>query len=195
MITAKNVQELRTKTGAGMMSCKKALQESNGDFEQAVDILRKQGEDVLNARQGKDASEGFIGSYLHHGKIAALVEVNCETDFVAKSEEFQSFANNLAMHVVASDPLFLDEESMDESFVMREMKIWDAQLVEQNKPEKMIAQIIKGKTKKLVGQVCLMNQEYVKDTDKSITDLLNEISMKIGEKIVIKRFVKFEIGG
>lgn len=194
MITATNVQELREKTGVGMMDCKKALQESNGDVEKAVVILRKKGVDVMNARQGKEASEGFIGVYSHGGKIGVMVEVNSETDFVAKNAEFQEFANNVAMHIAAAKPKYLTADDMDEKFVEGEKAIWIDQLKEQGKPEQIIPKIIEGKMKKLAQDVCLMNQAYVKDTDKSIEDLLGELVAKMGEKIVIKKFERFEIG-
>lgn len=197
MITAENVQGLREKTGAGLMDCKKALQDSDGDVERAIVILRKMGLNDMSAREGKPASEGYIGSYNHGGKIAVLVEVNCETDFVAKTDEFQEFANNVAMHIVATNPMTVSEQELTEKhaeFLIKEKEFYLEDLKAQGKPESMFDKIIVGKLKKLASEVCLMNQKYVKDADKTIANLLEELAMKVGEKVVIKRFVRLKVG-
>lgn len=192
--TAENVRILREKTGAGMMDCKKALTESNGDFEKAIDFLRMKGLAAAEKKQGRVAAEGTIGSYIHNGKIGVLVEVNCETDFVARSDDFQNFVKDIAIHIAAADPKFLKSDEMDESFKQREAQIYAAQLIEQGKPEKMIPNIVEGKLKKLSQEVCLYDQLFVKDTDKTIKMLVNELTLKLGEKIEIRRFVKFLLG-
>lgn len=193
-ISTEDVKALREKTGAGMMDCKKALSETNGDFEKAIDYLRKKGLAAVEKKQGRVAAEGIIGSYVHNGKIGVLVEVNCETDFVARNEDFQNFVKDVALHIAAADPKFLREDEMDESFKEREASIYAAQLKEQGKPENMIAKIVEGKLKKLSSEVCLLDQAFVKDPDKNIKTLLNEITLKLGEKIDIRRFVKFQLG-
>ncbi|MBP9673917.1 MAG: translation elongation factor Ts [Bacteriovoracaceae bacterium] len=192
--TANDVKELREMTGAGMMDCKKALTECNGDKEKSVDFLRSKGLAAAQKKQSRVAAEGMIASYIHNGKIGVLVEVNCETDFVARNEDFQSFAKDVAMHIAAADPKFLKADEIDESFKNREAEVYTAQLKEQGKPEKMIAGIVQGKLKKLATEVCLYDQAFVKDSDKSINDLVNEITLKLGEKIQIRRFVKFNLG-
>jgi len=194
MITAQIVRELRAKTGAGMMDCKKALQETDGDTERAVEILRKKGLNVLSARDQKVTEEGFIGSYNHGGRIGVIVEVNCETDFVAKNEEFRKFANDVALHIAAANPMAVSGDDLDLEFVNKEIALWDCQLREEGKPEQIIPKIIEGKLAKLKTEVCLMHQPYVKDTDKTISDLLNELVAKFGEKIVIRRFQRFGVG-
>lgn len=192
--TAEDVRDLRAKTGAGMMDCKKALSECNGDMEKSIDYLRKKGLAAVQKRQGRIASEGVIGSYIHNGKIGVMVEVNCETDFVAKNEDFQRFAKDVAMHIAASDPKFIRATDIDEGFKNREAEIYAAQLKEQGKPDNMIAKIVEGKISKLSKDVCLLEQPFVKNPDVSVSDLLNEITLKLGEKIDIRRFVKYNLG-
>ncbi len=192
--SANDVKDLREKTGAGMMDCKKALTETNGDIEKAVDYLRTKGLAAAQKKQGRIAAEGTIGSYIHNGKIGVMVEVNCETDFVAKSDDFQTFVKDVAMHIAASSPLFLAATDIDESYKARESEIYAQQLKEQGKPEKMIPGIVKGKLDKMASEVCLLEQKFVKNPDVSIQDLVNELTMKIGEKISIRRFVKFNLG-
>ncbi|MDH5581172.1 MAG: translation elongation factor Ts [Bdellovibrionales bacterium] len=193
-ITASAVKELREKTGAGMMDCKKALSETNGDMEKAVDFLRKKGLAAAAKKAGRIAAEGLVHSYIHGGKIGVLVEVNCETDFVSKNEDFKVFVNDIAMHIAASDPKFIRAEEMDEGFKNREAEIYAAQLKDQGKPENMIPKIVEGKINKLAQEVCLLEQKFVKNPDLTIKELLNEITLKCGEKVDIRRFVKFNLG-
>lgn len=193
-ITAKMVSELREKTGAGMMDCKKALGETNGDIEKAIDFLRQKGLAAAQKKQSRIAAEGIIGSYIHSGRIGVMVEVNCETDFVAKSEDFVNFVKDVAMHVAAADPKFVKASEMDQAFVEREIAIYTAQLKEEGKPDAMISKIVEGKVKKLSTEVCLLDQKFVKNPDISVQDLINELTVKVGEKIDIRRFVKFNLG-
>ena len=193
-ITAKLVSELREKTGAGMMDCKKALGEVNGDIEKAIDYLRQKGLAAAQKKQSRIAAEGAVGSYIHGGKLGVLVEVNCETDFVAKSEDFQTFVKDVAMHVAAADPKFVRSSEMDQAFIDREVAIYTAQLKEEGKPEAMIPKIVDGKVKKLASEVCLLDQKFIKNPDISVQDLINELTIKVGEKIDVRRFVKFNLG-
>lgn len=193
-ITAKMVNELREKTGAGMMDCKKALVEVGGDIEKAVDFLRTKGLAAAQKKQSRVAAEGAIGSYVHSGRIGVLVEVNCETDFVAKSDDFQNFVKDVAMHIAAADPKFIRGSEMDQSFIEREIAIYTAQLKDEGKPEAMISKIVEGKVKKLSKEVCLLEQPFIKNPDLSVQDLINELTIKIGEKIDVRRFVKFNLG-
>jgi len=193
--SANDVKDLREKTGAGMMDCKKALSECNGNMDDAVDYLRKKGLAAAQKKQGRIAAEGIIGSYIHmNSKIGVIVEVNCETDFVAKNPEFQHFAHDVAMHIAAADPKFVRDDEMDENFKNKEAEIYAAQLKEQGKPEKMIPKIVEGKLSKLAEEVCLYNQKFVKNPDKTVNDLINELTLKIGEKISVRRFHKFVVG-
>lgn len=193
-ITAKLVSELREKTGAGMMDCKKALGETNGDMEKAIDYLRQKGLAAAQKKQSRIAAEGAIGSYVHSGRIGVLVEVNCETDFVAKSDDFQIFVKDVAMHIAAADPRFVRASEMDQTFIDREVAIYTAQLKDEGKPEAMISKIVEGKVKKLSSEVCLLEQKFVKNPDISVQDLINELTIKVGEKIDVRRFVKFNLG-
>ncbi len=193
-ITAKMVNELREKTGAGMMDCKKALVDVGGDIEKAVDLLRTKGLAAAQKKQSRVAAEGAVGSYVHSGRIGVLVEVNCETDFVAKSDDFQNFVKDVAMHIAAADPKFVRATEMDQSFIEREVAIYTAQLKDEGKPEAMISKIVEGKVKKLSKEVCLLEQPFVKNPDLSVQDLINELTIKIGEKIDVRRFVKFNLG-
>ena len=194
-ISAGMVKELREKTGAGMMDCKKALSEVNGDMEKAVEFLRKKGLATAQKRAGRALNEGIIQSYIHMtGKLGVLVEVNCETDFVAKNEDFQEFAKNIAMHIAASNPLGITPEDVPEDLIEKEKEIYRAQALEMGKPENVIDKIVEGKLKKFYVESCLLNQPYVRDTDVSVADLLAELIAKIGENISIKRFVRYQIG-
>jgi len=193
-ITAKLVSDLREKTGAGMMDCKKALTEMNGDLEKAIDYLRQKGLAAAQKKQSRVAAEGAIGSYIHGGRMGVMVEVNCETDFVAKSEDFLTFVKDVAMHIAAADPKFVRASEMDQAFVDREISIYAAQLKEEGKPENMIPKILEGKVKKLASEVCLLEQKFVKNPDISVQDLINELTIKVGEKIDVRRFVKFNLG-
>lgn len=194
-ISAAHVKELREKTGAGMMDCKQALAASGGDMVQAVDFLRKKGLATAQKRAGRTTSEGTIASYIHMGgKLGVMVEVNCESDFVAKNDAFQEFARNIAMHIAASNPLGVKPEDIAADVVAKEKEIYTAQARETGKPEKVIEKIVEGKLKKFFEDSCLMNQAYVRNPDIRVSDLLNELIAKIGENISIKRFVRFQVG-
>ena len=194
-ISATMVRELREKTGAGMMDCKKALSETGGNFEKAVDYLRQKGLATAAKRAGRVASEGRIGSYIHAGgKIGVMVEVNCETDFVAKTDDFQAFAKDVAMQIAASNPLYVRREDVAPETLEREREIYRVQAREAGKPEKVMDKIVDGKLEKFYGEVCLMEQTFVKDTDITIQDLLNGLIGKLGEKIEIRRFARFQVG-
>ena len=194
-ISAGMVKELREKSGAGIMDCKAALAECDGDMERAIDFLRKKGIATAAKRAGRATSEGTVQSYIHMGgKIGVLVEVNCETDFVAKTDDFCEFARNIAMHVAATNPVGITPEDVPAEVVEREREIYRAQVIEMGKPEQMVEKIAEGKLNKFFKESCLMNQQYVKDPDKTIADYLNEVIAKTGEKITIKRFARFQIG-
>lgn len=194
-IASELVKELREQTGVGIMACKNALQEAGGDITQAVDLLRKKGIAKAQKREGRSASEGQVQAYIHMGgKIGVLVEVNCETDFSAKTEDFSNFVKNLAMHIAATNPMAIAEEGLPEDIVEREKEIYRAQTLESGKPEKVVDKIIDGKMKKFVSEVCLLKQAYVRDPDLTIEDLLNELKVKTGENIIIRRFARFQLG-
>jgi len=191
------VKELREKTSAGIMDCKAALQESQGDMEKAVDYLRQKGLAVAQKRAGRTAtaSEGVVHSYIHAGgKIGVMVEVNCETDFTARSEAFLDFAKNLAMHIAATSPLSIDHEGLSPEIVAREQEIYRAQALETGKPEKIADKIVEGKLKKFYQEVCLLEQAYVRDTDITVEDLLNELRAKTGENVMVTRFIRYQVG-
>jgi len=188
-------KELREKTNAGIMDCKAALQESQGDMEKAVDYLRQKGLAVAQKRAGRTASEGVVHSYIHAGgKIGVMVEVNCETDFTARSEAFLDFAKNLAMHIAATSPLSIDREGLSPEIVAREQEIYRAQALETGKPEKIADKIVEGKLKKFYQEVCLLQQAYVRDTDITVEDLLNELRAKTGENVIVSRFIRYQLG-
>ncbi|MCD6376153.1 MAG: translation elongation factor Ts [Caldisericaceae bacterium] len=194
-ITAAMVKELREKTGAGMMDCKKALQEAEGDFEKAVELLRKKGIAKAAKRAEREANEGVVTAYIHPGsKLGALVEVNCETDFVAKTDDFQEFAKNIAMHIAASNPLAVSREDLDQTILEKEKEIYREQALASGKPEHIVDKIVEGRLEKYFSEVCLLEQPYVKDPDKTIKELLTETIAKVGENINIKRFARFRIG-
>jgi len=194
-ITAALVKQLREKSGAGMMDCKNALKECDGDIEKASDFLRKKGLATAAKRAGRAMSKGVVESYIHMGgKLGVLVEVNCETDFVAKNDDFKEFARNVAMHVAATNPVGIKEEDVPEDVVTREREVYRGQALELGKPEKMIEKIVDGKMNKFFKENCLMNQAYVRNPDLTIADLINELIAKIGENITIKRFARFQIG-
>jgi elongation factor Ts len=194
-ISAAMVKELREKSGAGMMDCKNALKECDGDLEKAIDFLRKKGIATAAKRAGRATSEGTVQSYIHMGgKIGVMVEVNCETDFVAKTDDFNEFARNIAMHVAATNPVGIVPEDVPQEVIDREREIYKAQVLEMGKPEKMVEKIAEGKMNKFFKESCLMNQQYVKEPDKTIADYLNEVIARTGEKITIKRFARFQIG-
>jgi elongation factor Ts len=194
-ISAAMVKELREKSGAGIMDCKAALAECDGDLEKAVDFLRKKGIATAAKRAGRATSEGTVQAYIHMGgKIGVLVEVNCETDFVAKTDDFGDFAKNIAMHIAATNPVGIVAEDVPSAVIEREREIYRAQVLEMGKPEQMVEKIAEGKLNKFFKENCLMNQQYVKEPDKTIADYLNEVIAKTGEKITIKRFARFQIG-
>ncbi len=194
-ISAALVKQLREKSGAGIMDCKSALKECDGDIEKASDFLRKKGLATAAKRAGRAMSEGVIESYIHMGgKLGVLVEVNCETDFVAKNDDFKEFAKNVAMHIAATGPVGIKEEDVPEEVVSREKDVYRGQALELGKPEKMIEKIVAGKLNKFFKENCLMNQAYVRNPDLTIADLINELIAKIGENITIKRFERFQIG-
>lgn len=194
-ITADMVKKLRDRSGAGIMDCKEALTECDGDMEKAADYLRKKGLATAKKRAGRATSEGVVQSYIHMGgKIGVLVEVDCETDFVAKTDEFKEFAKNIAMHIAASSPLGVVPEDIPEDLINREKEIYRAQAKETGKPEQMIEKIVEGKMSKFYKESCLMNQMYVRDTNLTISDVLNDTIAKTGEKITIRRFARFQIG-
>jgi elongation factor Ts len=194
-ISAAMVKQLRDKTNAGIMDCKAALKDCDGDMEKAVDFLRKKGLATAAKRAGREASEGTVQSYIHMGgKIGAMVEVNCETDFVAKNEDFIEFTRNIAMHVAAANPVALTQEDVPADVVEREMAIYRDQAKELGKPAQMIDKIAAGKLGKFYKESCLMNQQFVRDPDKTIADYLNEMIAKTGEKMEIKQFARFQIG-
>ena len=194
-ISAAAVKELREKTNAGMMDCKKALTECQGDINKAIDWLRQKGLSVAAKRADRISSEGQIMSYIHAGgKLGVLVEINCETDFTGKTEEFTQFARDLAMHIAAANPVCIDPESMPYDILAREKAIYQAQVAESGKPEKIWDKIIEGKLEKFMSDSCLLKQAFVKDSDKTVEDLLNEMRAKTGENIQIRRFTRFALG-
>lgn len=177
------------------MDCKQALAENDGDMEKAVDFLRKKGLATAAKRAGRATSEGTVQSYIHMGgKIGVMVEVDCETDFVAKTDDFIEFARNLAMHIAATNPVGITAEDVPEDVIERERSIYRDQALEMGKPEKMIDKIVDGKLNKFFKESCLMDQPFVRDPDKTITDYLNEVIAKTGEKVTIKRFARFQVG-
>ncbi len=194
-ISAETVKQLREKTGAGIMDCKEALTVCEGDMEKAIDHLRKKGLATAAKRAGRAMTEGTVQSYIHMGgKLGVLVEINCETDFVSKNENFKDFTKNIAMHIAAANPVSVRREEVPQELVQREMEIYRAQAKEMGKPEKMIDKIAEGKLEKFFKDSCLMNQAYVRDPSITISDLLSELIAKTGENIIIKRFIRFQIG-
>jgi elongation factor Ts len=194
-ITSAMVKELRVKTGAGMMDCKEALTAENGDFEKAIDYLRKKGMSAATKRSSKAAKDGAIASYIHMGgKIGVMVEVNCETDFVAKTDDFQNMAKDLAMQVAASNPRYVRPEEISAADLEREKEIYRSQLLEEKKPEKIWDKIIEGKLNKYFEEVCLMNQKFIKNTDITVGALVTNMIAKTGENIIVRRFARFQLG-
>jgi elongation factor Ts len=194
-VSAKDVKELRDRTGAGMMDCKKALTETGGDMEAAIDLLRSKGEAKAAKRAERSANEGTVGSYIHHGgRIAVLVELNCETDFVANTDEFKGLARDLAMHIAASNPMSVSEADIPAEVVERERAVYLEQVRNEGKPENIQEKIVDGKIRKFFEEVTLMKQPFVKDPDKTIEKLVVEVSARTGEKINVARFVRFAVG-
>ncbi len=198
MFTAKDVAELRQMSGVGMMDCKKALTEANGDMDKAFKILSEQGKAKVAKKAGRIAAEGMVFVYSHGGKYASMVELNCETDFAAKNEKFKEFGNDIAMQIVASNPLVVSKEELSAEYIAEQTEIFKAQLMNDpkfaNKPEQVLHNIIDGKLNKLYEEVCLINQPYVKESDKTVNQKLEELTLVIGEKITIRRIQRWEMG-
>ena len=193
-ITAAMVKELREKSGAGMMDCKKALTETNGDMDKAVDFLREKGLASVAKKSSRIASEGIVEAYVHGGRIGVLVEVNSETDFVAKNEEFQNFVKDIAMQIAAVAPKYVSREEVPAEEVEHEKNILTEQARGENKPEHIIEKMVQGRLEKFYEEICLLDQDFIKDSDKKIRDILNDLIAKIGENIKIRRFVRYEVG-
>lgn len=194
-ITASMVKKLRDKTGAGMMDCKKALQEADGDFEKAIDYLREQGVSAAAKRADRVASEGLIASYIHPGsKLGVLVEINCETDFAARTDDFQQFTHDIAMQIAASNPLVVKRENISPETIEHEKEIYRTHAINEGRPERALDRIVEGRLEKYYQETCLLEQPFVKDLDKIINDLLTEMIAKVGENIVIRRFTRFRLG-
>jgi elongation factor Ts len=193
-ISTEMVKNLREKTGAGMMECKKALTESNGDFEKAIDVLRQKGLASALKKSGRTASEGLIYSYVHMGKIGAMVEVNCETDFVARTDDFKELVKDIAMHIAAATPLYLSRDGVPQEILKREKEIYRAQVTD--KPPHIVEKIVEGKLEKFYTDTCLLDQLFIKDPEqkKRIKDIISEKIARLGENIIIKRFVRFQLG-
>jgi elongation factor Ts len=194
-ISAKLVKELRDKTGAGMMDCKKALTHTNGDLEKAVDYLRKKGIQSATSKFGRKVSNGLIASYIHlDGKVGVLLEINCETDFVAKTPEFNELAKNITLQIAASNPKYISREDVPEDIINKEKEIYFGQVENMNKPEKVLNNIVEGKLNKYFKEICLLEQEYIRDTDKTVNQLILEAIAKLKENIVLRRFVRYQLG-
>lgn len=192
---AKLVKELRAKSGAGMMDCKKALVETDGDIEKAMILLREKGLAATNKKAGRVAAEGIVESYIHMGgKIGVLVEINCETDFVAKNEGFKNFVKDVAMHIAAANPLYVNKEEVPMEELEKEKEILRAQALNEGKPEKIIDKMVEGRVSKYYKEICLLEQPFVKNPDLTIEDLVKEQIMTIGENVKIRRFARFQMG-
>lgn len=192
-ITAQMVKELREKTGAGMMECKKALEASNGDFDKAIEYLRQKGLATAQKKASRSATEGVITAYIHMDKIGVMLELNCETDFVARNEEFKQLAKDIAMHIAASNPQYVSREDVPAEVIEKEKEIYKAQITG-NKPPQVIEKIIEGKLEKFFEDMCLLDQPFVKEPERKIKDLITEKIAKFGENIVVRRFVRFQVG-
>jgi elongation factor Ts len=194
-IDAAMVKQLREKSGAGIMDCKHALSDCDGDMEKAIEYLRKKGLATAQKRAGRATMEGAVQSYIHMGgKIGVLVEVNCETDFVAKTDDFVEFVKNIAMHIAATNPVAIVQEDVPQELIDKEKEIYRAQALEMGKPEKMIDKIAEGKLNKFFKENCLLDQQYVRDPNMTVKDYLNDVIAKTGEKITVKRFARYQIG-
>ncbi|MDO9041449.1 MAG: translation elongation factor Ts [Desulfocapsaceae bacterium] len=194
-ITSQMVKDLRDKTGAGMMDCKKALSENAGDMEKAIDFLRQKGLAVAAKRAGRATSEGVIETYIHAGgKLGVMVELNCETDFVAKTDDFREFARDVAMHVAAANPVSLSREDVPADLVERERQIYAQQALDSGKPANIVEKMVVGKIDRYLSEICLLEQQFVKNPEKSIQDMLTELIGKMGENVSIRRFVRFQVG-
>ncbi|WP_225999350.1 translation elongation factor Ts [Paenibacillus sp. BJ-4] len=194
-VNASAVKELREKTGAGMLDCKKALEEANGDLTKAVEVLREKGLAAAANKAGRIATEGVVESYIHAGgRIGVLVEVNCETDFVAKTDQFKDFVRDIAMHIAASNPRYVRREEVPQEEIEKEKEILKAQALNEGKPEKIVEKMVEGRIGKFYEEFCLLEQSFIKDPDKTISTLINEKISTIGENISLRRFVRFELG-
>ena len=194
-ITSQMVKELRDKTNAGMMDCKKALTETGGDMEKAVDLLRQKGLAVAAKRSGREAKEGIVEAYIHAGgKLGVMVEVVCETDFVAKTDDFKAFAKDIAMHIAAINPVAISREEVPAELLQREKDIYINQAIESGKPQQIAEKMVTGKMEKYLSEICLLEQKFVKNPDLSVQDLLNEVILKMGENISIRKFTRYQIG-
>lgn len=194
-ISAAQVKELRDRTGAGMLECKKALEDAGGDIEKAIDALRAKGVARAAKRAGKEAGEGAVGSYIHMGgKIGVLVEVNCETDFVARTDDFQGLVKDIAMHIAAARPLAVTADDIDPSLVERERAVYREQVKEEGKPEQIRDKIVEGKVARFYKDSALVDQPFVKDPDQTVGELITQVSARTGEKIEVRRFARFELG-
>ena len=194
-ITAKEVSELRNRTGAGMMDCKKALEQTNGDMDAAIEMLRKSGAAKAEKRVGRTASEGLIGSYIHHnGKIGVIVEVNCETDFVARTDDFRNLVKSIAEHIAAAAPLAVDKDQIPAEKIESERRIFTEQVKESGKPANLVDKIVEGKIEAFYKEVCLLNQPWVRDDKRTVGELVKEMSGKTGENIQVRRFSRFMMG-
>ena len=195
-VSAKRVAELRARTGAGMMDCKRALEEAGGDLEKAVDVLRKKGAAKADTRAGREASEGLVEAYIHfNGRVGVLVEVNCETDFVARTEDFKQLVRDVALHIASANPLAVRVEDLPGELVERERKIYEAQAAEEKKPDAVRAKIVEGRLKKFFEDAVLLEQKFVKDDTRTVGDLVKALVAKTGENVRIRRFARFELGG
>ncbi|MCX6133614.1 MAG: translation elongation factor Ts [Ignavibacteriales bacterium] len=195
VISSEIVKSLRDKTGAGMMDCKRALEASNGDIEQATDYLRKKGAAVAAKRAEREANQGVIEAYIHAGgRIGAMIELNCETDFVAKTPEFRQLAHDIAMQIAAMSPVFVSREDVDEATLQKEIEIYKAQAVNEGKRPEIAEKIAEGRVEKFYQEVCLLEQSFIKDSGKTIKDLLSDATGKVGEKIGVRRFTRFHLG-
>lgn len=195
-ITARDVQTLRQRTGAGMMECKKALDETGGDMERAVEQLRTRGIAKAEKRVGKQTSEGSISAYIHHnGKVGVLLEMNCETDFVARTDDFRNLAREVALHIASAAPTALDRGDVSDEAVARERRIFEEQARASGKPEAIIAKMVEGKVESYYKDVTLLNQPYVREPKKTIGDLVKEASARLGENIQVRRFTRYQMGG
>jgi elongation factor Ts len=194
-VTAEQVKQLRDKTGAGMMECKKALMESSGDVERAIEALRKAGVARAEQRAHRAASEGLVDSYIHPGnRVGVLIEVNCETDFVARTAEFQELVRNLAMQVAAAGAEFVRREDVPAERVAKEREIYAAQLADQGKPAQVVEKIVEGKLAKFFSEICLLEQPYIRDDKATVGDLITQVASKTGENILVRRFMRFRLG-
>ena len=195
-ITAKMVSELRGRTGAGMMDCKRALEETGGDFDKAAELLRAKGSARADKRAGREAAEGVIEAYVHfNGRVAVLVELNCETDFVARNEEFRALAKDLALHVASARPVAVRVEDVPADLLASERRVYEAQVAEEKKPDAVKAKIVEGRLRKFFEESVLLEQKFVKDDSKTVGDLVKAVAAKTGENVQVRRFARFELGG